>query len=430
MATFDLTINEIAKIEGKCSLTVKVKDNQIEDLKFAISEYKRFYTQALRGKDIVAMPQLSCRICGTCSNAHLLCAIRAAENALGITPSEQTKLLRRLVNYGLNIRDHTLHLCVFVLPDLLGVDNILDLDENDETQRQMLEDTFMLKAAGNALGIAIGGKSVHAPYPTVGGFTKLPKQEELAGLAQKLQEARPAAIRVIEKFAACDWKLERELDFVAQIDDAYSLLEGSIVDTKGGVVAESDYGAHLEHVVIPHSHASGYKYDGNVFMVGAIARVNLAKDKLHPNTKQDAAGALGRFPSKNIHDNNLAQAIETLHFIDSAIDILQTIAIEPERPAPITKKAGTGVAAIEAPRGTLFYRVTINDRGIIEDIQIVVPTGQNQIGIEQSLYEFMKDKLEADRGMLAHEAEKIVRSYDPCMSCASHFLTLKWIEAD
>jgi len=178
MHTFDLSINDIAKIEGKASLTVRVKDDMIEDLKFSITEFKRFYTQALRGKDVLGLPQLSCRICGTCSNAHLLCAIKAAESALGITPSNQTLLLRKLLNYGLIIRDHGLHCYAFALPDVLGIDNILELDENDARQHQILHDTFEVKAAGNALGKLIGGRSVHAPYPTIGGFTTLPDQKE------------------------------------------------------------------------------------------------------------------------------------------------------------------------------------------------------------------------------------------------------------
>lgn len=429
MHTFDLTIGEISKIEGKASLVVKVKDGKVDECKFAITEFKRFYTQALRGKDIVGLPQLSCRICGTCSNAHLLCAIKAAESALGISPTEQTKLLRKLVNYGLIIRDHALHCYVFALPDVLGIDNILELDENNPEQHRILKDTFEVKAAGNALGKAIGGRSVHAPYPTVGGFSKLPDQAEFPALIKQLEDARPAVLRLIRVFSDCQFAFNREIEFLAQMGAEYNFLEGPIVGTNGEHIPDTEYGNFLEHVVIPYSHASGYKYKANVYMTGAIARLNLAKDKLHEKTKQDASDALKLFPSKNIYHNNVAQAIEILHAIDSSIDILRSAAISPEKPLPIQRKAGTGVGVIEAPRGMLFYKIQIDDKGAMKDVQIVVPTGQNQIGIEQSLYEYISANLDKGQEALALDSEKIVRAYDPCMSCASHFLRIKWIQS-
>src|SRR3989304_724125 len=152
MHNLDLSISDISKVEGKASCNIKIRKGKVEEVKFIIAEYKRFYTQAIRGKDIMALPQLTARICGTCSNAHLLCALKAVENTIGLTPSYQTIQLRKLLNYGLIIRDHALHLYVFVLPDLFNKDSILDFDENDSLQHKYLDDTFAVKAAGNRLG--------------------------------------------------------------------------------------------------------------------------------------------------------------------------------------------------------------------------------------------------------------------------------------
>jgi coenzyme F420-reducing hydrogenase alpha subunit len=427
MATFNLTINEFAKIEGKASLTVRVKDDAIEDLKFSITEFKRFYTQALRDKDIMGLPQLCCRICGTCSNAHLICAIMAAENALGIIPSEQTVLLRKLVNFGLIIRDHALHCYVFALPDVLGIDNILELDENNPEERQILEDTFQVKAAGNMLGSYIGGRSVHAPYPTIGGFTKLPDPKEFPRLITLLESARPAVLRLIRRFANCPFSLAWETEFMTLMNEDYSFLGGIIVRSNGEKITDVEYSNFLEHVAIPYSHASGYRVKGLVHMTGALARVNIAKDKLHPHTRKDAEEELKLFPSNNIYHNNLAQAIEILHAIDRSKDILRDLNIFPERPKSVVRKACAGIGIIEAPRGMLLYKLTLNEKGSISDIQIVVPTGQNQIHIEKSLYKYLEKNLEKPREVLSHEIEQIVRAYDPCMSCASHFLKIKWI---
>jgi sulfhydrogenase subunit alpha len=426
MHTFELTTGEISKIEGKCSLSVKVVDDKVTDVKFAITEFKRFYTQALRGKDVMGLPQLSCRICGTCSNAHLLCAIKAAENALGIVPSEQTKILRKLLNYGLIIRDHALHLYVFSLPDLFGIDNVLELDENIPEQHQILDDTFSVKAAGNNLSKVIGGRSVHAPYPAVGGFMKLPNQADFPKLIDELENIRPAVLRLIQLFVSCEYKLDRDITYVAQTDGDYCFLEGDIQQSTGETVKEADFGQYLEHTVIPYSHASGYKWKGAVHMLGALSRVNLGKENLHPRTKEDAKVALSRFPSKNLYDNNIAQAIEILHAIDSSIDILKELTIKDEKIPPVQRKTGVGVGVIEAPRGTLYYKIALDEKGVITNVDIVVPTGQNQIGIEGSLRDYISVNVDQNKDTLIHESEKIVRAYDPCMSCASHFLKVKW----
>ncbi len=427
MSTFDLTIQEFAKIEGKARLTVKVKDSVVEDVRFAITEYKRFYTQALRGKDIMALPQLCCRICGTCSNAHILCAVQAVENALGMITSEQTLLLRKLINYGLMIRDHALHCYVFALPDILGIDNILELDESIPDQRQLLEDTFQVKAVGNMLSAHIGGKSVHAPYPVIGGFSKLPDQNRFPDMIASLESIRPAVMRLIQRLAESPFSLHRVSNYVTKIDDEYSFLDGDILTSEGRTYSLMEYVNAIRHVEIPYSHASGYIFDDGVCMTGALARINLAKDKLHPRTKQDVKDALRMFPSTNIFHNNLAQAIEILHSIDRSIDILRHLVIVPERPQTVMRKAGTGVGIIEAPRGILMYRLVLSEKGSIDHIQIVVPTGQNQVHIEQSIRRYLEQNIHQGKDRLHREIESIVRAYDPCMSCASHFLTIKWV---
>src|SRR3989344_6938791 len=174
MHNLDLSLSDISKIEGKASCDIKIRHGKVEDVKFSIAEYKRFYPRAIKGKDSVALPQLTCRICGTCSNAHLLCAIKACEKILDIHVSEQTVKLRRLLNFGLLIRDHALHLYIFVLPDFFGKDSILDFAENDLLEYKFLHDAFKVKAGGNRLSIITGGRSVHAPFATVGGFTRSP----------------------------------------------------------------------------------------------------------------------------------------------------------------------------------------------------------------------------------------------------------------
>ena len=428
---FDINLSEISKVEGAASLEIKIRNKKIEDLKFFISEWKRFYTQAIQTKPAIAVPQLVARICGTCSNAHLLCSIKAIENAFNLSPSAQTMMLRKLLYLGLIIRDHALHLYVFALPDIYHKNSILDFDENDLEQKQLLEDTFAVKEVGNQLSIVVGGRSVHAPNPTIAGFFKLPKLEDLKNLRPKLYEIRPKILHLIEIFAKTPFELKAKIHpiFSALNSDDFSFLSGLIKNSAGKIIAETEFRNYLEKVMIPYSQARGFKLNGNLMMVGALARLNLAKQNLQSKTKIDASKYLDIFPSNNIFHNNLAQAIEILHAIDTSIAIIDSLnIITAENPVKIIPKQSVGVGVIEAPRGTLYHQYDIDSGGVIKKAEIIVPTGQNQILIEKGIYEQTERLLleDADKEKITQEAEKLIRAFDPCMSCASHFLRVKW----
>lgn len=423
--TIDLTVDQITKIEGHASLHLKVDAGEIKECHFSIPEYKRFYTQAVRGKKINAIPQMVARICGTCSNAHLLCSIDAIEAALAITPSAQTRLLRRLLINGLIIRDHALHLYVFVLPDLLGRDSLLDFDETKPEEMMLVQDAFAIKEAGNQLAIWVGGRSVHAPTPAIGGFLKMPDITKTEELILKLELIRQRVVRIIRIFEKDTSRLEEQISFSALQSPQYDFMGDTIITGEGEHIPAEQYGAHLEHVIIPYSQASAYTFQGKVYLVGALARMNLSRDRLHEKTKQDAGTACAVFPSKNIFHNNLAQAIEILHCLDDSIDVLSHLTLAEEKQAPLTMKAGTGIGVIEAPRGTLYHRYEIDEQGTVTNGTIIVPTGQNQISIEKSLRDYAQNHLDDPQDQLAHAFETIIRAYDPCMSCASHFLTLQ-----
>lgn len=427
MHTVDLSLDEVTKVEGAAAFEVRVRDGKVERAQFSIQEYKRFYTQAMRGKPTVALPQLLARICGTCSNAHLLCSIESVEKALGVVPSTQSMRMKHLTMHGLILRDHALHLYLFVLPDLHGKDNFLEFDENIPAEHEILHDAFDLKAAGNELAMLIAGRSVHAVNPMVGGFMKVPTPEAVAAMIARLQKVRPAAVRTLERFAASPWVFDRKTHFQALVADPFSYLDGMITSDDGSSIPESEYRSHLEHVVVPYSHASGYTYRGASYMVGSLARINLSKDTLHPKTRETAKDVLARFPSTNIYDNNLAQAVEILHSIDEGIDLLTTAPFVQEPPAKPTRKSGIGIGVMEAPRGTLYHQVEVGEDGRVIRGEIVVPTGQNQLNIEQDLARRVEELLPGNptKEQLQHELEQLIRAYDPCMSCASHFLTLK-----
>lgn len=423
-----ITIDEITKVEGAAGLDIIIEGGKVKDVKFGIKEFKRFYTHAMVGKPIAAIPQLLARICGTCSNAHLLASIEAVEKTLGLTRSEQTDILRKLTYHGLIIRDHALHLYMFSLPDIFNQDSLLGFDDNDPLQHQMLHDAFAVKSAGNHLAVLVAGRSVHAPYPVPGGFSHLPDSKEFPKIIKELKDIRKAVRRLIDVFSTSKFSLIRETNYAALKTEKFGYLEGDLYDINGLICKEEDYRTHLEHVIIPYSQASGYTFDGQVYRVGALARMNINLDGLHPNTKTDAKESLKRFPSHDIYDNNVAQAIAILHSVDESIELLSELKIQEEKPPRIEPKAGVGIGLIEAPRGALYHKLVVNEKGIVTDGEVIVPTGQNQIAIEQDLGQFIENNLHLSKEELSHECENIIRAYDPCMSCASHFLTLNITE--
>lgn len=431
MHNVDISLEHVTKVEGNADVTVRINDaGKVEYVHYVIAEAKRFYTKGIEGKPLMAVPQLLSRICGTCSNAHQMCAIEACERAAGITPSEQTLELRRLTMDGLNVRDHALHLYLFVLPDIVGKDNFLALDENDPAQHQMLHDAFDIKAAGNYLAELVAGRSIHAVYPTVGGFLKFPTKEGTAEAVKKLEAVRPAVLRTIKIFAEAPMHFDRQTTFMALVpkDGRFGFLDGDIHTSAGEVITEDKFRDHLEHTVLPYSQASAYKYQGQPYMVGSLARLNLAKDLLHLKTKESLVEVLKLFPSTDIFYNNLAQAIEILHCLDEAVEILSMREFKAEPLVKAPPRAGVGIGVVEAPRGTLYHRVETDEKGNVVHGEVIVPTNQNQVNMEHDIAQIVDKMLpNATKEEIIHEMEKLVRAYDPCMSCASHFLKVNWL---
>lgn len=426
---FSFSLNQITKIEGHASLSVVVKDKVVETCEFAITDYKRFYTKAVEKKPYAAVPGLLSRICGTCSNAHILASLKAVEAALNIQVSPQTNFRRELVNAGMYIRDHALHLIIFVLPDVYNVDSILDFDETDPPQKAMLENLLALKAAGNHLSIFAGGRSVHAPDLVVGGFNRPIDLSQTAQIVSELKSIRPIALQLVALFNSVNFDFERNRRFLALRGDGHYdyILSHELKTHDNRHLPDTHYREHLQHVSIPHSQASGYQFEGYDFFVGSLARLNLNEDLLHPNTQKDCETALKKFPSGNVHHNNLAQAIEIVDSIDYALELLKNTTFTPETPVKPSVNSGDGIGVIEAPRGTLYHSAHIVNN-VIDRYEVIVPTGQNQINIENDLKTLIQSMIDQDQHTIEHECEKLIRAYDPCMSCASHFLKFKMVK--
>ena len=325
--------------------------------------------------------------------------------------------------YGMMIRDHAMHLYFFVLPDIFEKDSILDFDKS---LSKWVDQAFAVKGAGNNLSKLVAGRAVHATYEQIGYFSSLPKKDDVKKMIDELKKVRENVFDLLDLLYGCSFSFERKTNFVALCTEDFSFLEGRIKSSDGVEIAEDDYWDYLNRVVIPYSQATGFKFEGKEYMVGAAARIALNKDSLHRETKNDAQKYISVFPSFNVYHNNLAQAVEILHSIDHSIEILETAEFKEEPRPEIKVKAGKGIGVVEAPRGTLYHMIDLTGEGKIRYGNFVIPTAQNQIKMENDIKILVEQMLDRDKHEIQHEIEKLIRAYDPCMSCASHFLKIKW----
>lgn len=425
---WELSLNDISKIEGHTSLNIKARDGKVVECELKISENKRFFTTAVLGQPYSFVPATMSRICGTCSSAHTLCAIEAVEKALKIELSKQTMQLRTLLMNAGHLRDHAMHLYFFCLPDLLHKDSALDFTGK---QKDYIHDGLHIKEAGNFLSTIIGGRAIHPPNAVIGGFTKFPKPEEMQEAITNLEDCRPRILKIIDVFYNDKTEFSRKTNYVALISKDYNYLKGHIKTAYGTIIEEENYGEHLHRVVLPYSTATAFEWESKDYMVGALARLNLNKESLNPRTKKDAAKFLKVFPADCIFKNNLAQAIEMLQEVDNSIDILKELKdnMQNEPVLKIAPQKGIGIGVVEAPRGTLYYHLELDEKGIVTFADLCIPTQQNIIHLQKDIAKYVEHLLlhKKAKEEISFEVEKMIRAYDPCMSCATHFLRINWV---
>jgi sulfhydrogenase subunit alpha len=429
-SNFDLEIKNISKIEGHTHLDLKVKDNKVKRCRLKIAEGKRFFSNAAVGLKYDMLTTTMSRICGTCSSAHALCSIEALEKILDIDKkiTKQTRELRDLLAYSNHLRDHAMHLYFFCLPDVFEIDSVLDFPKN---KHKWIHDGLHVKDAGNYLSTVSGGRAVHPPRAIIGGFTEFPTKKEVITAIKKLKDCRKRIIRVTKLFYNDKTEFTRKTNYVGLVSNNYSFLKGHIKTSKGQKIPEAKYGEHFNKVILPYATARGVKWDGKEFMTGSLARVNLNKQNLCKATKKDMKKYLSDFPCNDIFSNNLAQSIEMLECVDRSLIILQGFkknGVKNEKILKIKPKAGTGVGVMEAPRGTLYYQIKLDKNGIVKKAELCIPTQQNIIHIEKDIAAYVEHLLtkKVSKNKISLEIEKMIRAYDPCMSCATHFLKVDW----
>ncbi len=426
MAGKTIKVDYLARVEGEGRFKVVVRDGAVHSAEFNIFEPPRFFEAFLRGRAFTEVPDITARICGICPVAYQMSAVHAMENALGVTVSGPLRDLRRLLYCGEWIESHTLHIYMLHAPDFLGYAGAIDMarDHGDVVRRGL-----GLKKVGNEILSLLGGREIHPINVRVGGFYRAPRRRALQPLAERLEWARDAALETVRWAAGFDFPdRERPYTFVAlRHAEDYPFNEGRIVSNRGLDIAPSEYDEHFEETHIARSTAlhSRLREDGSSYLVGPLARFNLNFDRLSPLARE-AARAAGLGPTcRNPYRSIVVRAVEVLYACDEALRIIDRYE-EPDQPAiMIALRAGIGFGATEAPRGLLYHRYRLEPDGTIAEARIVPPTSQNQASIEDDLAGYIESLLDRPDEEIRQRCEQTIRNYDPCISCATHFLRLE-----
>ena len=420
----EISVEYLARVEGEGSMLVKVVDDKIEHVEFSIFEPPRFFEAFMRGRPHTEAPDITARICGICPVAYQMSSVDAMENAFGMTVDGQMRELRRLLYCGEWIESHALHIYLLHAPDFLGYESGIHMAAD---HREVVEQGLRLKKAGNTIVSLVGGREIHPINVRVGGFYRVPTKKELEALIPELEWAKEAAIatvRFVGGFTFPDADLDYEFVSLSHPDE-YPFIGGRIVSSKGIDIPIAEYNDYFveEHVERSNALHSQIRERG-AYHVGPLARYNLNFEKLTPLDQQLAhevgLGAVVTNPFKSI----VVRAVEVLYAVEESLRIIDQYE-EPSEPyVAYTATENEGHGASEAPRGMLYHRYRVNADGRIADAQIVPPTAQNQLTIERDLRFVLEEHLDLPDDELSWVLEQSIRNYDPCISCATHFLDL------
>lgn len=420
-----LSLNHITKIEGHASLALQIDKGVIKRCELSSVEGSRYFEGLLKDRHYSEASEISSRICGICSCAHTIAAIMAIENALKLKVSEQTYRLRKLITIAERIRSHATHLYFFTLPDYLGYESALEMIPQHKNE---VKSALRLMKLGNDMIKVFAGRDLHPVSATIGGTLKIPTNEELNIIQKRLESLKKDAMKTANLFEKLNYpKFTTESEFFSVHNNKeYGILEGSLI-SKNKKYLKHNYLNYLKEYHEPYSTANFVVKEGKSYSVGALARINNNHSQLSKTAKNILKKSKIKFPNNNIFINNYAQAIELVHYFDEAIDICKNFKPKNESIIKPKIKKGRGVSVIEAPRGLLFHDYELDKNGNIVHANIITPTAQNLRSMQDDIRAYTSTILKHPRDKIVLEIEKLIRAYDPCFSCSTHFLKVKWM---
>jgi len=416
----------IARVEGEGTLRLRITDGEVHEARLSIFEAPRYFEKLVVGRTPNEVVDIVARICGICPVAYQMGASMAFEHLFEVEIDPHVRALRKLLYWGEWIESHALHVYMLHAPDFLGYESAIAMARD---HKPVVEQALRLKRTGNEIMKLVGGRAIHPVSMRVGGFSKTPSQTQVEALREPLTEAlalSQATLKLVGAFQAP--KFERDPLYVAiKHPIEYGLNEGRIVSSDGIDVPlwgwrEAFQEEQHEGTNALHARTT----DGRTYMLGPSARVTLNSDQLHPLAQEALkASGLARQIARNPYWAIAARSVELIHASASALDIINSYQ-EPARPfTPWTPRGGEAGWGTEAPRGICWHHYDMDEAGRVSAAQIIAPTGQNQGMIERDLAEFAPQVLTLPHAEATIRLEQLIRSYDPCISCATHFLNLE-----
>jgi len=420
-----IKVDTLARVEGEGALYIKMSGGRVSDVRLKIYEPPRMFEAFLRGRHFSEAPDITARICGICPIAYQMSAVHAIERALEIKIDPAVRLLRRLFYCGEWIESHALHVYMLHAPDFLGYQDVMEMAKD---HRAVVEKALRLKKAGNRIVQLLGGREIHPISAAVGGFHKTPTKSQLRELVSDLEWALEASLETVRLTSTLEFpNFEQDYEFVAlRHPDEYPFNEGRLVSNKGLDIVAAEYEDQFVEMHVKHSNALHSLMRGKgSYLVGPLARFNLNFEKLPEVAKKAATEAGLKIPVKNLFKSIVVRAVELVFACAEALRIIGEYEPPTVPRVPASNRAGTGHAITEAPRGILYHRYVIDKNGLIVTAKIVPPTSQNQRRIEDDLREYAAQLAAWPLDEATWKCEQAVRNYDPCISCATHFLRLE-----
>ncbi|OHE59661.1 MAG: hypothetical protein A2Z47_02480 [Thermodesulfovibrio sp. RBG_19FT_COMBO_42_12] len=427
-----INIDYIARVEGEGSVKFEIKGGKLKELKLNIWEPPRFFEGFLVGRKYDEVPDIVSRICGICPVSHMTTSIYAIEKAIGFTPSLEIKKIRRIMSLSQIAASHLVHLYMLALPDYYKTELLFSGRSNPppspfskggkEGLLNEINRLLRLKEAVNNVTALFGGRPLHPVAMVVGGFTKVPSRDEIGRMIKQLEDIKEDALETVKMISGLNYPdFKNSTEYVAIFNkNDYAINEGTITSSSGLRAEIDDYHSYFEEEEVSYSNAKRTVLKGKEpIMVGALSRLNIKFDMLHPEAKKAAEKIGFKILQKNPYLNNVAQAIEIVHGIWECIELLDSLSIK-DFFIKVNVKEGSGSAATEAPRGMLYHQYELNGRGIIERANIVTPTAYNFLSLEESLKKLVNENIDKPVEELSLLCEMLVRAYDPCFSCSVH----------
>lgn len=421
--TRTLSVGQLTRVEGEGALHVRLRDGALDSVVLNIFEPPRFFEAFLRGRGHTEPPDLTARVCGICPVAYQVSACNAIEDACGVQVDPELVALRRLLYCGEWINSHALHIYLLHAPDFLGYPDIVAMARDHAAA---VERGLSLKKAGNRLLEFVGGRAIHPVNVRLGGFYSVPSPADFRPIAEQLRRALDSAVATVEWVAGFDFPdLVVDHEFLALTTPGrYPIENGTIARSAGPAFPVSAFTDHVVESQVPHSTALHATLDGGRHLAGPLARYSLNSSKLSPVAAQAAAAAGLGAECRNPHRSIIVRAVEVVCALEEALRIIAEYRRPPRPFVDVPAAAGVGHGVSEAPRGLLYHRYEIAADGLVSAATIIPPTSQNQGAIEADLARVVSGNLDLSDAALTDVCERVIRSYDPCISCSTHFLTV------